>query len=299
MKTKLLLVVFWLCLSQTAFALSPYLRADKLGAADLPTLMTQVEKKLVAEGFNLAGRYVPKGSAQHGTVVVTDPGMLQAIRNLGGSAVIAAGIRVGVQSDGTVSYMTPEYWYRAYLRSQYNQAETAVRSVETRLAKALGGGTPFGGDVAAGALATYRYMAPMERFDSLNSELAVAGSFEEAVSTVRNNLSTRVSGISKVYETVYPDKAIAVFGVAMDSQSRGDIWWMSKLGPVGLEHIAGFPYEIFIVRNKIYALYGKYRIALAYPSLTLGQFMSIRYAPEEILNALGRVAGASEVRLDN
>ena len=86
MKTKLLLVVFWLCLSQTAFALSPYLRADKLGAADLPTLMTQVEKKLTAEGFTLAGRYVPRGSAQHGTVVVTDPGMLLAIRNLGGSA---------------------------------------------------------------------------------------------------------------------------------------------------------------------------------------------------------------------
>lgn len=299
MKLKFATGLIWLSIVQAAWGLAPYIRGDQLGAGDLPVLMAQVEKKLAAEGFTLAGRYVPKGSVQQGTVVVTDPGMLQAIHTLGGSAVIAAGIRVGVQSDGTVSYMTPEYWYRAYLRSQYQQAQAAVRSVETRLAKALGVGAPFGGDVVAGALATYRYMAPMERFDSFNSELAIASSFDEAVSTVRNNLAARVSGTSKVYEMVYPDKSIAVFGVAMDSQARGDRWWMTKLGPIGFEHIAGFPYEIYIVGNKIYAPYGRYRIALAYPSLSLGQFMSIRYAPEEILGTLGRVAGASEVRLDH
>ena len=299
MKIKFFLLATWLLLSQAAFALSPYVRADRLATGELPALMSQIEKKLIAEGFTPAGRYLPKGLPQHGTVVVTDPGLLQSIRTVGGSAVIATAIRVGVQSDGTVSYMMPEYWYRAYLRTQFPLAEPAIRSVATRLAKALGGGTPFGGDVAADTLATYRYMAPMERFDSLNSELTTTSSFDSAVATVRNNLAANVSGTSKVYEVVMADKNIAVFGVAMDSPSRGERWWMSKLGPIGLEHIAGFPYEIYIVGNKIHALYGRYRIALAYPSLSLGQFMAIRYAPEEILNALSRVAGASEVKLDN
>jgi hypothetical protein len=299
MKMKFLLLATWLMLSQAAFALSPYVHADRLAAGELPALMGQVEKKLIAEGFTPAGRYFPKGLPQHGAVVVTDPGLLQSIRTVGGSAVIASAIRVGVQSDGTVSYMLPEYWYRAYLRTQFPQAESAIRSIEARLTKALGGGTPFGGDVPVNALATYRYMAPMERFDSLNSELTTTSSFDSAVATVRNNLAANVSGTSKVYEVVMADKNIAVFGVAMDSPSRGERWWMSKLGPIGLEHIAGFPYEIYIVGNKIHALYGRYRIALAYPSLSLGQFMAIRYAPEEILNALSRVAGASEVKLDN
>ena len=294
-------VAFLLCLnlSQSVWGLTPYVRGDRLGTGDLPTLMAQVEKKLAAEGFTLAGRYLPKGLPQHGTVVVTDPGLLQAIRSIGGSAVIAAGIRIGVQSDGSLSYMRPEYWYRAYLRGQYAQAEPTIRSIETRLAKALGGGAPFGGDISADALPTYRYMAPMERFDSINSELTTASSFEAAVTTVRNNLATHVGDTSKVYEVVLADKKLAVFGVAMDSQTRGERWWMTKLGTIGVEHIAGFPYEIFIVGNRVHALYGRYRIALAYPSLSLGEFMGIRYAPEEILKTLGKVAGATEVKLDN
>lgn len=296
---KFLTGLLWLGIAQSVWGLAPYIRGDRLGASDLPSLMAQVEKKLAAEGFTVAGRYSPKGLSQHGTVVVTDPGLLKAIRNIGGTSVIAAGIRIGVQADGSLSYMRPEYWFRAYLRGHFAQAEPVIRSIETRLAKALGGGAPFGGDVSSEALANYRYMAPMERFDSINSVLTTASSFEAAVTTVRNNLAAHVGDTTKVYEVVLADKNLAVFGVTMDSPTRGERWWMTKLGAIGVEHIAGFPYEIFIVDNKIHALYGRYRIALAYPSLSLGQFMDIRYAPEEILKALGKVAGVAEVKLDN
>jgi hypothetical protein len=299
MVLKIVTCLLWLSITQSAWGLAPYVRGDRLGAGDLPSLMAQVEKKLAAEGFTLVGRYSPKGLPQHGTVVVTDPGLLQAIRSVGGTAIVAAGIRIGVQADGSLSYMRPEYWYRAYLRGQFAQAEPAIRSIETRLTKALGVGTPFGGDVPADTLATYRYMAPMERFDSFNSVLTTASSFDAAVTTVRNNLAAHLGDTTKVYEVVLADRNLAVFGVTMDSPTRGERWWMTKLGAIGVEHIAGFPYEIFIVDNKVYALYGRYRIALAYPALSLSQFMDIRYAPEEILKALGKVAGASEIKLDN
>ena len=280
----------------TCQALSPYTSGAPLPAGDLQALMGAVEKKLQAEGFTLLGRHLPKGLEAGGVVLVTDNAMLQAIRATGGSGIVAAAIRVGVQRDGRVSYTTPEYWNRAYLRQAYPQAEAAARSVQARLAKALGPGNGFGGDVPADRLANYQYMMSMERFDSFRSELRAFGSFDEALQTVRKGLSNGVGATAKVYEVVMADRKLAVFGVALNDAARGEGWWVGKLGAVGQEHMAALPYEIFIVDNKVYSLMGRYRIALAWPSLSMGDFMNIRYAPDVILSTMNKLADVQEQR---
>jgi hypothetical protein len=88
-----------------------------------------------------------------------------------------------------------------------------------------------------------------------------------------------------------PDQKIAVFGVAMNDPNDGEGWWVNKIGS---DHMAGLPYEIFVVDNKVYALYARYRIALAWPALGMGQFMGIMSAPELIRTTLTRVAGGAE-----
>ncbi len=286
-------LILWcvlLCSSQVCLALAPYVKGDNLPGADLPAQLTQLEKKLQAEGFTTIGRHIPKGIPGHASLVVTDPAILSAIRNIGGSAVVASGIRVGVQSDGSVSYMNPEYWYRAYLRGQFKTAQTAVKSVQTRLAKALGEGAGFGGDIPEANLATYRYMFGMERFDSPNSELSTHASYEDAVKAVQENLSKGAGGTSRVYEVLMPQTKMAVFGVAMNDPGDGEGWWVNK---IGAEHMAGLPYEVFIVDNKVYALYARYRIALGWPALGMGQFMGIINAPEAIRTTLTRIAGGT------
>jgi hypothetical protein len=285
---KLLLCLALLCSSQWALALAPYLQASKLAPAEPAALLDQVEKKLVAEGFSVIGRHLPKGMAQHGSLVITDPALLDGIRALGGAAVIASGIRVGVKSDGSVSYMNPDYWYRAYLRGQFKGAQAAVASVQTRLAKALGDGAGFGGDVPEADLANYRYMFGMERFDSTNSELKEYPSFGAALAAVQENLARGAGSTRRVYEVVMAAQNVAVFGVAMDDASTGEAWWAAK---IGADHIAGLPYEMYIVGGKVYAPYARYRIALAWPALGMGQFMGIVNAPDAIRNTLLRVAG--------
>lgn len=290
---KLILSCVLLGASQFCLALAPYMQGSKLPAADLSTQLSQVEKKLQAEGFTVVGRHTPEGLPRHASLVVTDPKVLEAIRTIGGSSVIASGIRVGVKTDGTVSYMNPDYWYRAYLRDQFKTAQTAVQSAQMRLAKALGEGPAFGGDVPEADLPHYRYMFGMERFDSANSELSTHASFEAALKTVRGNLSKGVgsSSSSSVYEVVVADNQTAVFGVAMGHPEDGEGWWVNK---IGADHIAGLPYEVFIVGNKVYAPYARYRIALAWPALGMGQFMGIINAPEAIRATLIRVAGGTE-----
>jgi hypothetical protein len=85
-----------------------------------------------------------------------------------------------------------------------------------------------------------------------------------------------------------PDRKIAVFGVAMNSTDSGEGWWVKKID--GVSHVAALPYEVFIVDNKVYALYARYRIALGWPALGMGQFMGIISAPEAIRDILSSVA---------
>jgi len=280
-----------LCLSLVAkfgFAITPYSLGSKLAAADLATQLTAVETKLKEAGFTVVGRHTPKGLAQSASLVVTDAALLEALRGVGGSSIAAAGIRVGVQADGTVSYTNPGYWHRAFVRSKFASVEAASNAVADKLKKALGEGKPMGGDVPADDLATYRYKFGMERFDSDNSLVATHASFDEALATVRNNLDKKVADTAKVYEVVMPERKSAVLGVAMNNADSGEGWWVNKID--GSAYVAALPYEIFIVDNKVYALYARFRIALGWPELGMGQFMRIINAPNAIQDIMTKVA---------
>lgn len=285
---KLLIALATLVWAPLALAVTPYVAGDKVAAGDVKTALATVEKKLQAEGFEVIGRHTPKGLPNHASLIVTDKGMLDAIKAVGGQAVVGAGIRVGVKNDGTVSYMNPDYWYRAYLRKQFGAAEGAVKAVQGKLSKALGAGKGFGGDVPAEDLPTYRYMFGMERFDAEVNELKTHTSFEVAVKTIQDSLAKSVGNTGKVYEVIMADKKMAVFGVALNDPELGEGWWVNKTGP---DHIAAMPYEIYVVGNKVGALFGRYRIALAWPSLGMGTFMTISNAPDVIHESMAHIAG--------
>ena len=285
---RVLLSVLLACFAPLSLALAPYIQGTKLAPAEIGAQLNAVEAKLKEAGFAVIGRHMPKGLPQSASLVVTDAGLLQALRGVGGSAVVAAGIRVGVQADGTVSYINPGYWHRAFVRDKFASVEAASKAVQAKLAAALGAGQPFGGDVDEGDLARYRYMFGMERFDSDNSLIATHASFEEALATVRGNLDKKVGDTTKTYEVVMPERKVAVLGVAMNNADSGEGWWVNKIN--GAPHVAALPYEVFIVDNKVYALYARFRIALGWPALGMGQFMGIINAPDAIRDILAQVA---------
>ena len=285
---KHIMVGVWLVLTSfAAFALSPYFSGSKLAAGDLKAAMAGAEQKLTAEGFTLIGRHTPKGIPQYGVVIVTETGLTAALKQIGGTAVIGIPIRVGVRSDGSVSYLNLEYWERAYLRKDYAAAEAAVKAAAAKLEKALGSGKPFGGDVEAGELATYRYMFGMERFED-RFELKEYSSFDEALKEVKANLGKGLHNSAKVYELVYADAKLAIFGVAHNDAEKGEGWWVNK---IGADHIAALPWEMVISNGKVFALRGRYRTALAWPALGMGQFMTIGNHPEYVFQMMEDLAG--------
>lgn len=287
---KLFAAMLLFASSGLCWAIAPYIQGENLKPSVPADVAEEVAGKLKAAGFQVLGQYFPKQLPDYGVVVVADEGLLNDIRTLGGANIVGAAIRVGVKSDGTVSYMNPDYWYRAYFRGQFSKAEKSVRAVQERLARALGAGLGMGGDVPAAELPIYRYALGMERFDSEKSRLVEHVSFDEAVKAIRDNLEKGAALTGKVYEVVMPDEKLAVFGVAMHDPVLGDASWMARIG--GQPSMAALPYELYVVNNTVYALYGRYRIALAFPDYRMGQFLRIVSTPEEIREMLGTVAGA-------
>lgn len=281
-----------LVFSASVWAISPYIQGDSVAAGNVQAAATAVEAKLKRGGFKVVGKYFPKTLAGYGVVIATDEAMLDEVGSVGGNAILGAAIRVGVKADGAVAYTNPDYWYRAYFRKAFAKKENAVKALQTRLEDALGAGKGMGGDESAGNLTNYRYMIGMERLDSPKNKLAEYGSFAEAVKTVRENLAKGAGKTNKIYEVVMPDRKLAVFGVAMNDGENSDGDWIKKIDMQN--SIAGLPYEIYVVDKEVESPHGRFRIALAFPDVGMGQFMRISSLPNTILETMGAVAGVEK-----
>jgi hypothetical protein len=286
-----------LTLSSSVWAISPYIQGDSVTGGNVQTVATAVEGKLKKGGFKVVGKYFPKSLAGYGVVIATDDAMLDEVGLVGGPAIMGATIRVGVKADGSIAYTNPDYWYRAYFRKSFDKKEGVVKALQARLQEALGAGKGQGGDESASGLSNYRYMIGMERLDSSKSNLREYGSFAEALKAVRENLAKGVGKTSKVYEVVLSDRKLAVFGVAMNEGENSDGEWIKRIDMQN--NVAGLPYEVYIVNNEVASPFGRYRIALAFPDVGMGQFMRISSLPNAILETMGGVAGAEKKSSDD
>ena len=281
-----------LLLSASAWAISPYIQGNSVAGGNVQAVAAAVESKLKSGGFKVVGKYFPKSLAGYGVVIATDEAMLNEVGSVGKQAVLGAAIRVGVKADGSVAYTNPDYWYRAYFRKSFATKEPAVKALQARLQDALGAGKGQGGDEAASNLTNYRYMIGMERLDSPKNKMAEYGSFAEALKVVRENLAKGVGKTAKVYEVVMPDRKLAVFGVAMTDAANNDGEWIKRIDMQ--DNIAGLPYEIYVINTEVGAPHGRFRIALAFPDVGMGQFMRISTLPNAIIETMSAVAGAEK-----
>lgn len=281
-----------LVVSSSAWAVSPYVQGDSVAGGNVQAVAVAVEGKLKSGGFKVVGKYFPKNLAGYGVVIATDEAMLEEIGSVGGYAVMGAAIRVGVKADGSVAYTNPDYWYRAYFRKDFEKKEDAVKALQGRLQKTLGAGKGLGGDEASASLTNYRYMIGMERLDSYKNKLAEYGSFAEALKAVRENLAKGAGKTARIYEVVLPDRKLAVFGVAMNDSGNSDGEWLSKIDMQN--NVAGLPYEVYVINNEVGAPHGRFRIALAFPDVGMGQFMRISSLPNVIIETMSAVAGADK-----
>ena len=265
--------------------LKPYILAAR-SQLDFAATAEAVKGKLQAQGFEIAGEYMPYPSAS--VIVVTNKNLqeLAVATDKGG---FGAAIRVAITQVGEdiqVSYNNPVYLFHLY-RMQGN-----IEPVRQLLQDALGAEQEFGSKdgLTAKKLRKYHYMFAMPYFDDLE-ELAQYRTFSAALAAMESGFAANATAVTKVYRIDIPGKQESLFGVAIKTGNGNDAKVMQVTDKSQLRSTPHLPYEVLVSGRKIYALKGRFRIAASFPDLSMGTFMKIRSAPGGIKDALKKVAG--------
>jgi hypothetical protein len=268
-----------------AQVLRPFILGTAPQQADLQQVVTATKAALQGQGFEVVGSYSPYPTAV--VIVVTNDALKAnaAKSDFGGYGAAQRVAVTKVKDKIQVSYTNPPYMAAAY-RMKDNLAD-----VKAKLEAALGKQKEYGSEkgLTEKELRKYKYMFGMPKFDSLSDHRLVEfKSFQEAVNAVEAGLAAGKEGVTKVYRIDIPGKEEAVFGVAITKGKGADKYVMDYIDFGDVKSTAHLPYEILVSGKTVYHLYGKFRIAINFPDLSMmgsNSFMSIMSTPDAINNA--------------
>ncbi|WP_303924414.1 hypothetical protein [Draconibacterium sediminis] len=270
---------------------SPYLLINKSDES-LAKGITKIKSALSESGFKILGEYNPAQSENLAVVCYTHPKLEEIALNFSDRGALASALKVGLKKEGEtlkISMTNPMYLFYAYFVDGVDEQEKALRSISDQAIKAMKNiGTmevPFGGTLEKKKLQKYHYKVMMPYFTDAE-ELKTFDSFDEGLKTIQQNLKAGKGETEKVYELVYTDKEVAVWGVALKNAEDGEAHFLPIIGD---EHVAAMPYEIILQGNTASILPGKYRIALHWPELTMGTFMKIMSTPGDIKTTMEKL----------
>jgi len=251
--------------------------------ANYDTAVTNVRNIISTSTFELAGEYSPYENAT--VFAITHPALLKSASE-GDHGGFGAVIRVSVTAvdEATqISYVNP-----VYMTNLYHIPEAP--EVTKLLAETFGESKTFGSKRGKSkrALKGYQYMMFMPEFED-QDKLGSFDSYSQAVEKINANLAAGDLPLKKVFEVKIPGKDESLIGVAILDGDGGDKQIMSLIDKSDIRHTAHLPYAVLISGDTAYALAGKFRIASAFPDLSMGEFMDISDAPDAIKDSLSQL----------
>ena len=300
-----LLLIFSGSLLAADDALQPFVLATVVDQGEISSISQGLREKLLTAGFEVVGEYAPY---DNGNILVISSKALRDLATRSERGGYGAVLRVSVTRNNDrleIAYSNPHYWANVY------RMQADVHAIAAQLKNALGYEQEFGSGeltLSASDLRKYHYTFMMEYFDD-PSVLNYFDSHEQAVATVRQNLSDQVAASRQVFELpLQPDsngKQMTLFGVGLagtgPEDCSSDPYIMGRIDKDSPRHSAHLPYEILVYGDQAEALYGRFRIAISWPHLPMvasdtgATFFSIMCAPGAIETALMKIAGGKRV----
>lgn len=230
------------------------------------------KEKLADAGFDVVGSF--KVTKKADTIIVTTDDLKAAANkpNRGFGAVL----RVLVDNENNrISAVNPVYFGKAFFQKDYNHA-LAVK-LSDMLHEALGEMTPSMDKYEYDELEEYRFMFGMpyyEDMDELNED-------DAETAELMAQLEGYKKGKSVLFKlSVAPGRTL--YGMEL---SRRTSKFVKKIGSQNAQIL---PYTILIEDGKAKALAAKYYIAISYPLLSMGEFMTIATVPGAINKDLSK-----------
>ena len=294
MRTFILLLLLSLPLSWvSAQNLKPYILAFETSES-IPEIKAKVEANLGQNGINIVGQYQPASDKNRWVIVFSSSELEAAVKKVGGLTGFAATLRIGITIENgktIVSYTNPAYWGNAYFRSDFEKVSANYASLTAHLENAMKAsgtfvGNPFGSEkgLSVNNLRKYHYMMGMPYFDD-TVDLKEFGSYQDALDKVESSISKGVPNVKMVYKLVISGKELTLYGFALSGKD-GESKFLPTIDINNQKHTAFLPYEVLVIGNKVQILHGRYRIAVAFPDLTMGTFSKIMTTPGDIKDLL-------------
>ena len=290
----LVLVLGWANMS--AQTLQPYtlgIETDK----PISEVIKKTISKLTEHGFDVVGQYMPANDKNRWVMVVTHPELFKAVETTGGLTGFAAALRVAVtleEGKTIVTYTTPVYWGNAYYRDDFPKEEENYKKVEKAFQNAMNGMGLYKGDgfgskkgLEIKKLRKYQYMFGMPYFDDVN-ELEDYDSHADAVKSIDAKLASGVPHVKLVYKVQIPNTKLTLYGLALSGEN-GEAKFLPTIDLTSPKHTAFLPYEMLVNDKEVVMLHGRFRIALAFPDLTMGTFTKIMSTPGDIEDMLEQI----------
>jgi hypothetical protein len=269
-------------------SLSPYLRVGNVNATAGEAAQKAAEA-LTAGNFDVIGQYHPENKPNLVVVAFTRKDLREIVAKKAERGLLAGVLKIGIKEENgkaTVSMVNPEYLFNAYLMKEYPPNAVALGKISADVKQALktigNEFTPFGGTISEADLRHYHYMIGMPYFDD-PVVLRKFSSFEEGMQVITKNISAGKGNTMLVYSLIDDVSKCAVFGLALNDESAGEKFFLPVIGE---DNLAAMPYEIILSGNNATMLHGRYRIALHWPSLTMGTFTKIISTPGAIETSL-------------
>ena len=287
-------IVFFVLLFICSFPLiSQNLKPYTVGAitsGSMDQVADKVENQLRVHGFTVLGSYRPVEEDARWVIVYTSNEIQDAVKSVGGLTGFALAWRVAITDENdqkVISFTTPDYWGNAYFRDDFPAVASLYSAYSEKINAAMaacgsGGGEQFGSKDGhdVDKLRKYRYMATMPKFHK-TKKLNDFATYEEAVKAIDANFEKGITNLEKVYSVEMKDQKLKLYGVGLRGE-KGEANFMYKIDISEPRHTAFLPYEMLVVDNEVHMLHGRYRIALSFPDLKLGQFMKIVSTPPNI-----------------
>ena len=262
-KVFLVLVSSLLMFGTSSFAkdVSAYLVGAHVG-------VDSVKNRLSGAGFEVIAEYSP---IENGTTIVFTNAALKA-EGAKEKRAHAAVLRVFVDDqEKMVSITNPVYFGRAFMQDDYESSvfETQLASLNALFKDLKGSVDKLDEDDIAGFHFTFG-MPYYEDPDELGE-----GSSSELLAKVK----AYNGGKNIIFELKLSDKSTLV-GYEIAEETKGFI------KDIGRANAAVLPYSISIEDGVATALAAKYYLAVSYPLLSMGEFMTISSVPGKILDDL-------------
>ncbi|MEE8589482.1 MAG: hypothetical protein V3S80_09085 [Sulfurimonadaceae bacterium] len=230
------------------------------------------QAKLTAAGFDVVTAYKVDKKGQYITVVFTNAAM-KAAANKTDRGFAAIGRLLVNNEKQKISIANPVYFGKAFMQDEFDYQ--AALTIEKSLTDAFGPLTGSEDKWEYEGLASYHFMMGMAHYE----ESAVLAEGDNA--ELLEKAKAYKKGKNLIFELNIGEGRTLV-GYALSKKTS------KFVKKIGYQNAGLLPYTILIEDGKAKMLAPKYYIAISYPQLTMGEFMTIASVPGAIEKDLAK-----------